>query len=86
MRKIPGEHRSQIAPQKEARIRALMEIRSGVLDLLHAVRNGENYRPLFCRNVPKIAYAGNFTEDYVIWVGISKSYRTETQTGINCLG
>jgi hypothetical protein len=51
-----------------------MEVRSAVLDLFHAERNGENNRPLFCRNVPKIVYAGNFKEDYVIWVGISKSY------------
>jgi hypothetical protein len=56
-----------------------MKVHSALLDLLHAEKNGENNRPLFFRNVPKIAYAGNFTEDYVIWVGISKSYRTETK-------
>jgi len=63
-----------------------MKVHSAVLDLLHADRNGENIRLFFFRNVPKIAYAGNFAEDYAIWVGISKSYRTETQTGINCFG
>jgi len=75
-----------ITLQKEARIRAAMKFHSAVLNLLHAERNGENNRPLFYRNLPKIAYAGNVAEYYVIWVGISKSYRTETQTGINCFG
>jgi len=86
LRKIPGEHRSQLHRSRKARIRAVMKVHSAVLDLLHAKRNGENNRPLFFRNVPKTAYARYFAEDYVIWVGISKSYQTETQTGINYFG
>jgi hypothetical protein len=42
-----------------------MEVHSAVLDLLHAETNGENNMPLFFRKVPKIAYAGNFTEDSI---------------------